>query len=161
MSRRLAHPVLVLLLALTWLLLQPASTPAAVLVGLACAWLISRLWHRLHPPPPRLRRLRRAPRLFRHVLVDVVRSNIAVAHIVLGRRREVTSGFVHIPLELTNPWALALLATIITATPGTIWVSHNSRRGMLVIHVLDLVDKAAWIHHIKTRYETPLLEMFP
>ena len=57
-------------------------------------------------------------------------------------------------------FAGALLACIITATPGTIWVSHDPGRRVLVIHVLDLVDESTWVANIKRRYERPLLRIF-
>jgi multicomponent K+:H+ antiporter subunit E len=95
------------------------------------------------------------------LISDIIRSNIAVAQIILGpRRSDLTSGFVHIPLDLRNRYGLAILACIITSTPGTLWVGFNSNSGTLLIHVLDLVDESAWIELIKRRYERLLLEIF-
>ena len=74
--------------------------------------------------------------------------------------RAVQSGFVSVPLRLTNPYALAVLACIITSTPGTIWVSYDAGRNILLIHVLDLVDEMVWIRTIRDRYEHLLLEIF-
>lgn len=66
------------------------------------------------------------------VLVDIVRSNIAVAGIILGRKRgRRTPGFVEIPLDLRNPYGLATLGCIITSTPGTIWVDFDEASGDL------------------------------
>src|SRR5690606_147798 len=100
-------------------------------------------------------------RLAVRVLLDIIRSNIAVALIILrpGMRGR-TAGFVRIPLTMRNPNALAVLACIITATPGTVWVDHEPDTGMLMIHVLDLIDENEWIHTITQRYETLLLEIF-
>jgi multicomponent K+:H+ antiporter subunit E len=84
-----------------------------------------------------------------------------VARIVLGpRRSDVTSGFMNIPLEMRAPYGLAALAIIITSTPGTLWVDFDSARGVLTIHVLDLIDEEAWIATIKQRYERRLMEIF-
>src|SRR5699024_2012423 len=105
------------------------------------------------------RRIGTMTRLLLRVGADILRSNITVAWLLLSGRRDFTSGFVTIPLEVTNPYALATLACIITSTPGTIWVSHDSARRVLVIHVLDLVDEDTWINSIKQRYERPLLEI--
>ena len=66
----------------------------------------------------------------------------------------------NIPLDLRDPYGLAVLACIITSTPGTLWVSFDSAKGMLMIHVLDLVDENEWIRTIKGRYERLLLEIF-
>jgi multicomponent K+:H+ antiporter subunit E len=95
------------------------------------------------------------------VLTDIVRSNVAVALIVLGLgSRRGAPGFVEIPLELRNPYGLATLACIITSTPGTVWVEFSEADGVLTIHVLDLVEKVDWIRTIKERYERLLREIF-
>jgi multicomponent K+:H+ antiporter subunit E len=94
------------------------------------------------------------------VLADIVRSNMAVARIILGfERRTWTPGFVEIPLELRDSHGLATLACIITSTPGTLWVDFSAS-GTLTIHVLDLVDKTEWVRTIKGRYERLLVEIF-
>jgi multicomponent K+:H+ antiporter subunit E len=67
---------------------------------------------------------------------------------------------VNIPLDIRNPHALALLACIITSTPGTLWVSFDEQKGLLMIHVLDLIDEGEWIRTVKGRYERHLLEIF-
>ncbi|MDN5863386.1 MAG: Na+/H+ antiporter subunit E [Salinisphaera sp.] len=161
MSRWLPHPLLTAFLLLAWLLLQQSLSPGTIVVGLLLALLLARVLDKLELPPVRIRRYDLLCVLLLRVFHDLVRSNIAVARIVLFPRQLHSSGFVRIPLELTSPHALATLACIITATPGTVWVSHDSYRHVLVIHVLDLTDKAAWVRHIKQRYERPLLEIFP
>ena len=93
------------------------------------------------------------------VLRDIVRSNIAVARIVLGGR-EVHSGFVKIPLDLADAHGLAVLAGIVTATPGTVWVDHDAATSMLTLHVLDLKSETEWIDWIKGRYERLLMGIF-
>ena len=65
-----------------------------------------------------------------------------------------------IPLELRNQYGLAILSCIITSTPGTVWVNYDSAKGMLLIHVLDLINEAEWIDLIKSRYERRLMEIF-
>lgn len=161
MKRWLPHPVMTSFLLAVWLLLADQVTVATLVVGVVLAVGLSWLFARLQPPALRVRRPGLLLVLLARVAVDVTRSNLAVARLVtLGRARP-ASGFVAIPLELTQPYALAMLACIITATPGTIWVSHDSARRLLVIHVLDLVDEDTWIASIKQRYERPLLEIFP
>jgi multicomponent K+:H+ antiporter subunit E len=84
-----------------------------------------------------------------------------VARIVLNpRHRGQTSGFLDIPLELRHPAGLAVLACIITATPGTAWARYDSARSVLTLHILDLIDEEAWIRTIKGRYERRLQEIF-
>lgn len=157
------HSILSLTILVTWVLLQQSLSLGTLVLGVILALWLPRLLVQLQPPSVDMRfaNLGLFLRLIGRVLVDIIQSNIAVARLVLIRRLSPgESGFVHIPLDITHPYALAMLACIITSTPGTIWVSHNSHRRELVIHVLDLVNEQDWIDNIKQRYEQPLLEIF-
>lgn len=148
-------------LLVLWLLLNQALSFGQVLLGGIVALVGLWAFTALDPPTVRVRRLGAILRLASFVVADIVRSNIAVGRIILGlARRERRSGFVNIPLDLRNPYGLAALACIITATPGTLWVSFDEAKATLVIHVLDLVDESELIRTIKTRYERLLLEIF-
>ncbi|WIW44446.1 Na+/H+ antiporter subunit E [Bradyrhizobium sp. 62B] len=161
MTRLLPFPIISFCLLALWLLLNQAITFGHILLGCVIALLGGRILTILEMPPMRVRRPRVILRLLRLVAIDIVRSNLAVGRIVLGlRRRERRSGFVEIPLDLRDPYGLASLACIITSTPGTLWVNFDAQRGVLTIHVLDLVDDAEWIRTIKDRYERHLLEIF-
>lgn len=154
------HPLMAGFLLLAWLLLQQSLAPSTLLAGLVIALGLAWAFGKLRVPPARVRHVPLIVRLLLRVIRDIVRSSLAVAGLVLRRHGRFVSGFVEIPLELTDPYGLAALACIITSTPGTIWVDHDSRRNLLLIHVLDLVDESVWIDTIKRRYEQPLKEIF-
>jgi multicomponent K+:H+ antiporter subunit E len=158
--RWLPYPILSALLLAVWLLLQQSLAPGTILLGALLGVALAKVFGLLRPPKARLRHYPLLGRLFVRVVCDIVRSNIAVARIILHRDSRMQSGFVAIPLTLTDHHGLAVLACIITSTPGTIWVSYDSSANILLIHVLDLVDEASWIDSIKQRYERPLLEIF-
>jgi multicomponent K+:H+ antiporter subunit E len=161
MRRLLPFPLAAAGLFVLWLLLNQALTWGQALLGAAAALAGGWVLTALQPPNARLRRLGAMFHLASLVLADIIRSNIAVARIVLGLAgRGRRPGFVHIPLELRDPYGLAALACIITSTPGTLWVNFDSARGILMIHVLDLIDESEWIQTIKGRYERLLLEIF-
>ena len=161
MKRWLPFPLLWVLLVALWLVLNETLAPGQVILGAIVAFGAVLGLRALQAPQVRPRPARAALELSWLVLADVVRSNIAVARIVLHPgTRDQTSGFVRIPLELRNPVGLAALACIITATPGTAWARYDSTRSVLIMHILDLVDEETWIHTIKGRYERRLLEIF-
>jgi multicomponent K+:H+ antiporter subunit E len=161
MHRLLPFPLVALALLAFWLLLNQSLAPAQILLGAGLAVVSGMILTAVAPGAARCKRPGVLAVLGWLVLQDIVRSNIAVARIILGPRgRSVTSDFVDIPLELKGPAGLASLAMIITATPGTVWVRHDPRSGILTIHVLDLVDRATWIRTIKDRYERRLKEIF-
>ncbi|MGD9867422.1 MAG: Na+/H+ antiporter subunit E [Hyphomicrobiales bacterium] len=160
MSRLLPYPILTAALLVMWLLLTSLSLGQFLLGGLV-ALTASRAMTALEPSKPRIRNWRLIPKLAAHVALDIVRSNIAVFSIIIqGRRRERVSGFVAIPLDLRDPTGLAVLSCIVTSTPGTAWVEYDPASGILLIHVLDLIDKDAWVTLIRNRYEAPLMEIF-
>jgi multicomponent K+:H+ antiporter subunit E len=155
-------PMLVIALIAIWLLLNHALAPAQVVLGLALSLLLAWLGSTLRPLRAKLSRRDRAGALFFVVTWDIVRSNFAVARIVLGLtgRREVRSGFVQIPLDLQDDHGLAVLACIVTSTPGTVWAGLSPDRATLTLHVLDLDDEQHWIQLIKRRYERRLMGIF-
>lgn len=159
MRRWLPFPLLSALLLITWLLLNESVAFADVLLGALLALGAGLVFAALQAPQ-KLRRPRVAFALAVSVLVDIVRSNIAVSRIVLSPRLARTAGFVTIPLELRSPAGLAVLACIITATPGTAWARFDSSSNAVTIHVLDLIDETEWLDTVKSRYEKPLLEIF-
>lgn len=161
MSRILPHPILSAFLLLLWLLLQQSVSTGNILLGAAIGIVAGYAMSALQPERLRLNKWWLIPRFAGLVLYDIVRSNIAVASIVLQNERLPRSaGFITIPLEIRHRMGLAILAIIITSTPGTVWLEFDEREGTLLIHILDLVDEETWIEIIKGRYERMLLEIF-
>jgi multicomponent K+:H+ antiporter subunit E len=162
MTRWLPYPLFSFSLLAMWLVLNQTLAPAHILPGVALAFAGGKALALLQVPSARVRRRAISIALiFWMVFVDIVRSNIAVARIVLNPGlRGRTAGFIAMPLEVRHPGALAVLACIITATPGTSWARYDAARNVLFIHVLDLVDERAWIGLFKDKYERRLKEIF-
>jgi multicomponent K+:H+ antiporter subunit E len=165
MKRLLPYPLVSISLLALWLLLEQSLAPEQVLIGTALALGGGLVLAQLQAPRGshrgRARRLAAAGTLFWLVLVDVLRSNVAVASLVLRQRtRKRVAGFVHMPLALRHSGALATLACIVTATPGTSWVRYQRSTNVLTIHVLDLVDEDEWVSIFKNRYDRLLMEIF-
>lgn len=160
MNRIFPHPLLMIFLIIMWLLLTHFSL-GQLIVGSAIAFIAVQGMAALQPDKPRLKRWDLLLKLTGIVLYDIVRSNIAVARIILqGGKRARKSEFITIPLDLRDSTGLAALAVIITSTPGTAWLDYNAARGTLLLHVFDLVDETVWLDLIKNRYEYLLREIF-
>jgi multicomponent K+:H+ antiporter subunit E len=160
MRRLLPHPFMSASLFVMWMLLNESVSPGPALVGLVLSLLGGWALATLVPPRSRVGRLGAVPRLLLHVAVDIARSNAAVATVILRPRKERRQGFIRVQLALRDENALAALACILTATPGTAWVEYDAETGWLLLHVLDLVDEESWVRIIKDRYEQPLMEIF-
>jgi len=155
-------PVLALGLTGLWLLLNQTFAPGQIMLGLLLSLALAWFGSTLRPLQSRLTRVDLAAGLLLVVLRDIVRSNIGVARIVLGLvgSRKVRSGFLDIPLDLRDEHGLAVLAAILTSTPGTVWAGLSTDGSTLTLHVLDLKDEREWIDFIKHRYERPLMRIF-
>jgi multicomponent K+:H+ antiporter subunit E len=155
------HPLLALGLFVTSLLMSGSVEPPSIALAAVLALATPQVMRALDAQTIRIRSPWTIAALAACVVVDVLRSNWAVSAIILGRRaHERRSGFIHVPLDLKDRYALAVLAVILTATPGTLWVEYDSATGRLLLHVLDLVEEDDWIRLIKDRYERRLMEIF-
>ena len=89
-------------------------------------------------------------------------ANLQVTRLILlVAARPAALAFVTIPLELTSPEAITVLAGTITMTPGTFSAELSADGRSLLVHGLDVPDPDALVAEIKSRYEARLLEIFP
>ncbi|MBN4658972.1 Na+/H+ antiporter subunit E, partial [Escherichia coli] len=80
--------------------------------------------------------------------------------LTLGPLQRVQPAWVYVPLASDHARVNALLASIITMTPGTVSAVVDEEQRRLLVHVLNTDDPAALVADIKVRYEAPLLRVF-
>lgn len=159
--RLLPNPLFSLVLWAVWLALNHSVSPAHLLLGALLAWVLPIFAGRASGGAwPRVRKPVAALRLTMVVLHDVVTANIEVARRVLGPEAAIKPGFLRVPLDLVDEWAITCLACIITMTPGTLTADVAEDRSSLLVHAFHLEDRDALIASIKARYEAPLREIF-
>ena len=160
MRRFLPAPLLSASLFAMWLVLQHSLAAGDVLVALFLCVAIPLACAPLRPLPVRIRHPWRVFRLILAVGGDIVRSNVHVALGVLRSGwRTPRSAFVRVPLDISDPNALAALCVITTVIPGTVWTELVEGHGLL-LHVFDVEDENEFVRHFKERYERPLKEIF-
>ncbi len=163
MNKFLPAPGLSTALFVTWLMLSGSASSGHVLLGLCLALALPPLATRwraapLHPQAPGA-----ALRLVATVLADIVRANLTVARLILGDERRISPRFVRVRLSLREPRGIAVLAGIVTMTPGTLSADVSDDRSELLVHAFDVDDdvaEAALVAEIKARYEAPLILVF-
>lgn len=155
----LPHPFLSLLLWAIWLLLNNTLAMGHVVLGAVLAGLIpfftQGFWpDRLYVSKPLL-----LLTLLGRLLADIVSANVQVARWVLTRVNRLQPAFVELELEIQSPFGIAILASLISITPGTVSCDLSADQRYLLIHVLHLRDSAKLIQTIKQRYEYLLMEI--
>lgn len=153
-------PLLSSTLFVGWLMLNASLSTGHLSLALLLAVAIPPAVRRWRPATARPKHPGVALRLLVRVLVDIVTANIEVARQVLGPESTLRPGWVWVPLELRDPHAIAMLAAIVTLTPGTVSSEVADDHRHLLVHALHLDDPAALVASIKTRYETPLKAIF-
>lgn len=161
MSRILPHPLLTVVITLVWLLLVNALSLGALVLGLIIGVLVPLFTGPYWPGRPRVRHPLKIAAYMAIVVWDIVVSNVQVAYLVLFRRGEsLRSRFVTVPLELTTPEAISVLAGTITMTPGTVSADLSACGKALLVHCLETDDPEGTVAQIKSRYERRLKEIF-
>ncbi len=153
------HPVLSVVLALGWLMLQQSLAVAQLMTAFVLGWGLPQLVDGFLGERLKIRSWRVALGLAFIVLWDIIVSNIAVARIVMSPTSSPKPAWVPIALDIRHPTAITLLATIITTTPGTVSCIVDEQRRMILVHALDCDDVPAMAAQIKERYEKPLGEI--
>ncbi|NNU80151.1 Na+/H+ antiporter subunit E [Halovulum dunhuangense] len=161
LRKLLPHPLLSLTLTLVWLALVNTVTPGNLLLGAILGIAVPILTAPYWPNRPRIRHPLKIAEYILVVLWDIVIANIEVARIIVFRRNEdIHSKWVCIPLELTSPEAITVLAGTITMTPGTVSATLSADGSSLLVHCLHTDDPDGVRDGIKARYESRLKEIF-
>lgn len=161
MKRWLPSPPLSLALFIVWLLLNQSMDSSTLLLAAILSIAVPLLTRSLRPATVRMQRPGVALMLVGRVMVDLSVSAWTVARMLLTRRTaDIHSAFVKVPLQMRDPNGLAVLAMILCLTPGTAWAELSFDSSVLLIHVFDVDDEAAFIAQVQQRYERPLMEIF-
>ncbi|MGB1090579.1 MAG: Na+/H+ antiporter subunit E [Oceanobacter sp.] len=158
-KRLFPMPLHTVILTLVWLFLNDFSVGHLVLgflLSLGICWLVAPLSDDL----PRVQKPWLAIRYFFMVLWDILLSNFEVAARVLSPNSRLNPALVALPLDLEGEFPLAVLASTISLTPGTVSVDFSDDMKWLYIHVLHMKTEQEVIDSIKQRYEERLKEMF-
>lgn len=159
--RLFPHPWLSVVLALVWMMLVNrfawGSLVFAILLGFIVPLMTAAYW----PGRAKPRHPLKIVRYMLMVLYDIVVANLEVARIILFKpNRDLRPAWITVPLDVTSPEAITMLAGTITLTPGTVSSDLSNDGRALLVHCLHAPDPDAVIADIKSRYEAPLKEIF-
>ncbi len=159
-DRWLPRPAVSGALFLTWLWLNASFAPGHIVLGLVFALGLPLATRRLWPEPVTVGRWQVAARFAGRVLWDIIVANIAVSRLVLGPVETLRPGFVEVPLDLDDDFAITVLASTVSLTPGSVSVALSADRKRLWVHALRVDDESELVRTIKERYEALIKEIF-
>ena len=152
-----------LLLAISWLVLTGEFTPANFAIGFAIGYLALRWADRARPEDsPMSRYLRRVPKIINlifYFLYTIVMANFRMAKAVLSPLSQLNPAIVAVPLDITSPIEITLLANWITLTPGTLSLEVADDNSVIYIHTFQCTDVEAFRNEIKQNFERRIKEV--
>lgn len=140
--RHRPHLPAVVVLTAVWVLLWDQVTAFTILSGILVAVLVGLVF----PLPPielhgRIRLVGLA-RLVGRLLLDVVRSSVAVVGLAFRFGRVPRSAIIRVQLRSRNDLYLTQTAELVSLVPGSIVLEAHRATSTLYLHVLDTVGEA-------------------
>lgn len=161
MRRLLPHPGLSAMLLIVWVLMANTVTGGNIVLGAILAVILPLFTRPFWPDRPRMRFGRAFLGYLAIVIFDIVVANFQVARLILFRRnRDLRAKWLIIPIDLSTPEAITMLAGTISLTPGTVSSDVSADGRFLLVHALDVGDAQAEVARIKARYEARLQRVF-
>lgn len=152
-----------LLLAIAWLGLSGSFEAANLAFGLLVGFLVQGLTAAASAGirPWGFRRMWAVSRLAFFFAWELVLANLRVAVAVLGPVGRLRPALVAVPLDIETEAEIAMLANMITLTPGTLSVEVSPDRRTLYVHTIQLGGSAdALRDEIKRGFERRVREAF-
>ncbi len=90
----------------------------------------------------------------------VVSGGVQTLWIIVRGRRRPAAGLVRLAFAPMSPLGAALLACLVTLTPGTTTLELDLERRELLLHLLDLGGAEEAVRAIRRDFERPLVRLF-
>ncbi len=161
LKRLIPHPLLSVTLVFVWLGLVNTFSLGNLILGVTLGIIIPAITAPYWPNRPKIRNPVKIAEYMLIVLWDIIVANVQVAMIILFKReKSITSKWIPVPLDLTSPEAITVLAGTITMTPGTVSATLSADASTILVHCLHTDDPDGVRDSIKARYERRLKEIF-
>jgi len=125
-------------------------------VGALSLWLIRRELQPITYPVRPLRLLLLTALFFKELAISATK----VALMVIQPKMKLKPGIFAYPLTVRSDFEIALLANLITLTPGTLSVDVSDDRRTLYVHALDCADPGGLRRDIANGFERRIKEAF-
>jgi multicomponent Na+:H+ antiporter subunit E len=148
-----------LLLALGWCAVVGSFTLVDLAVGFVVGYLTLWLVRPLYGPTRYFERFLLLPGLMLFFLGELVVSSLRVAWDVITPTLHSRPGIVAVPLDLEGDVEIALLANLVSLTPGTLSLEVSDDRRTLYVHAMFADPPEAVRQRIKDGLERRIMEI--
>ncbi len=149
-----------LLLALAWVALTGQLTPINFGFGFVLGYLLLWLIHHAAGESTYFRKVWRVIRFAGFFIWQLLLANLRVTYEILTPSHTMRPAVVAVPLDVTRPAAITLLANLITLTPGTLSLDLSPNGRTLYVHAMHVRDADSFRQEIKEGFERYVKEIF-
>ena len=146
-------------LALVWTFLQGELHASNFAVGMILGYLVIAVSQRILGNLAYVLKVGQVVRFVAFVLWEIFTASLALAWIIVQPRREIRPGIVAIPLDAETDLEIAIVANLLTLSPGTLSLDVSTDRRTLYIHAMVLDDADQFRRQIKQGLERRVLEV--
>ncbi|TKD08633.1 Na+/H+ antiporter subunit E [Polyangium fumosum] len=125
-----------LLLAVVWMFIQATFSLRSLIIGFGIGFVVIAFVQRLRGSHAYARTAASIVRLFAFFLADLVRSNLTLARDILRPVPAFVPALVRFEVADLSPVETALLANLVSLTPGTLTVDAEDDGSALYVHAL-------------------------
>ena len=147
-------------LALGWAAFFGHFSAASLLGGFALGYATLWLVRPLYGETDYFRRFWKVVGLGLYFLKELVVSSVRVVAVVLAPGQRSRAGMIALPLDVSAPAEITVLANLISLTPGTLSVEVSEDRRVLYVHSMFLDDPDDLRRELKSGLERRVLEAF-
>ena len=148
------------LLALNWVLLNGQVTLVNLLWGYALGYGLLWLVRPVFTSTVYFDKINKAVAFAFYFLWELFRANLHVVRLVLFQAKAaIRPAIVAIPLDAQSDAEIALIANLISLTPGTLSLDVSTDRQVLYVHAIDVTDVDELREALKNGIEARLLEV--
>lgn len=148
-----------ILLALAWVLFTGEVEWINFVEGLVVGYVVLWISRSALGSTAYFKKIPRVIRFFFYFLWEMVLANLKVTWDILTPKDHMQPGIVAVPLAAKTDLEIALLANLITLTPGTLSLEVSEDKKILYVHGLYIEDPEAFRREIKDGFEKKLLEI--
>ena len=148
-----------ILLALVWTILTGRFTPLNLLGGFLLGYVILFSTRHALGGSRYFIKAGQALSFFLFFFKELVLSNFRVAYDVITPSFQMRPAVLAIPLDVSTPTEITLLANLITLTPGTLSLDVSDDRKVLYVHAMFVDDPDKVRASIKDGFERRVIEL--
>lgn len=151
---------MLLFLTAIWCGFSNNFTAINIIAGIVVSALCMRLLTDTEHPQPKRFRIHAFLTLILFTIYELFKSSLQVAWDIVTPRQQSHPRIMTVPVDCVNRFEVMLLTSLISITPGTLFIDFNQDESDMIIHSMFARDPGSVYDFIKNQLEPRVLRVF-